>query len=490
MCDVSKIFGNDCMTTFRNTTVDPRARATAVKKPQIPEIMSKKTGTLLDASAFIVRHRYDHLVNKQSAIRRLLGLGEARYYCPICHTPVYICTSLEKRFFFKHKVEDGSCPAITHDGRSYDQMKAMKYMGARESEPHKRMKSRIARSLYADERYKDIFVERTVKSRTQRGRWRRPDVQVCLGKEKIAFEAQLSTTFLDVVLSRQDFYRDEGILLVWVMNRFSPDYRRLTDDRILFMNNSNMLVVDEETTVKSEQESCFFVRCIYRRPQFNGRNIEDIWEEQVVPFHELTRYVETQQAFFFDFLEAEKVAEGEYEKALQKEIYAIREKLRRDFLELWSSLRDHHSDIEEINQTQIWWRRMHDRFSEEGLQLPVTPLDDDSFRDAISAIMSAKMGKVVGFDYQKLIQIAHHLFDHRKENLIYFGHALEKYGTKALISEQDRTGKWRKRSREIRKSLMSDDVYFLPKSEWIETILFLFPDIEAKVRQYLHRSAP
>jgi hypothetical protein len=52
---------------------------------------------------------------------------------------------------------------------------------------------------------------------------------------------------MDVVLSRKEFYRAERAALVWVLPFFHPSYRRMTDDYILFGNNSNVFVVDEKS---------------------------------------------------------------------------------------------------------------------------------------------------------------------------------------------------------------------------------------------------
>ncbi|HQR91416.1 MAG TPA: hypothetical protein PLH31_19515, partial [Caulobacter sp.] len=60
-------------------------------------------------------------------------------------------------------------------------------------------------------------------------------------------EAQLTTTFLDVVIGRKTFYRAEGGLLVWVLPHFDPAYRQLTVDDLLFNNNADVLILDRES---------------------------------------------------------------------------------------------------------------------------------------------------------------------------------------------------------------------------------------------------
>jgi hypothetical protein len=52
-----------------------------------------------------------------------------------------------------------------------------------------------------------------------------------------------------------------------------------------------------------------------------------------------------------------------------------------------------------------------------------------------------KYASAVGFDYDKLIQVAHLLAERYRRQLLPFGWALAAYGTKTVVDEQDHTGK-------------------------------------------------
>ncbi|WP_290478765.1 DUF6035 family protein [Hyphomonas sp. UBA1923] len=465
--------------------MDPRAFAAAVENPEIREVMSQKSGQLLDAVRFIQRHRYDQLINRQSATRRLLSLNETRYYCPMCGTPVYISTSPYKKFFFKHKIEDGSCPAVTRDGRTPQQMAAAKYMGARESDAHIRAKHRIERSLDASPQFSNVRVEERLKSTKRIGRWRQPDVQAEFGELRLAFEAQLSTTFLDVVIERREFYREEGMLLVWIMTWFDPYYRRITDDRLLIMNNSNVLVVDEETTRRSEQEQRFYVRVHYRQPVIQADEIEDIWQSAIIPFDELTFDLERQRAYFFDYEGEDKRAEQQLNAKRTEQRARQAEEAREAFFTHWEELKEHDHRYGKLSAPAISGKR---GVLNAGVLLPDYIQENYSFHNAVSAILSAQSGKPVGYGFKKLNQVAHHLADKYPENLLYFGHALTAFGHRETLAQQDTTGKWNTRSRSVRSALRSYDPSYQPDPEWVDTILFLFPDIEQSVRTYLQKA--
>jgi hypothetical protein len=299
-----------------NITVDPLARAKAVQSPEIQEVRSLKSGQIFDARRFIQSNKYGKLVQVRSQIKEAMDAGCARLACAICGTPVYIVASPDKAFFFRHRIEDGSCPARTRDGLSETDIRAMKYHGAQESEAHRRLKALIARSLRADARFDNVLVEKTWRGERDPAALRRPDVQAHFEGQRLAFEAQLSTTFLDVVIGRKAFYRTEGALLIWVLPYFDPMYRRLTVDDILFNNNSNILVVDRETTELSEASRRLTFRCEYRRTKLGLGRLESIWESRFIAWDDLTRDFVDQRIFAFD-------SEGE-ERALLAERKAER----------------------------------------------------------------------------------------------------------------------------------------------------------------------
>lgn len=85
------------------------------------------------------------------------------------------------------------------------QIAAMKYNGAKESLLHRQMKLWLVESLYASGQFTDIRQEKRWQG-TITSEWRKPDVRAVFGGTPIAFEIQLSTTFLDVIVERRRFY--------------------------------------------------------------------------------------------------------------------------------------------------------------------------------------------------------------------------------------------------------------------------------------------
>jgi hypothetical protein len=465
------------MVAERNITIDPQAPALPVQDPAITEITDLAEGVIRDVKTFIASHRYGEFVARRVEIRESLGTQNPAFACSICGAIVYAVASPEKHFFFRHSVDDGSCPAITRQQLSASEILARKYHGLRESEAHQKIKNLIERSLAADPSFTPESIRQETRWRASGDpkSWRQPDVQAARGEQRFAFEVQLSTTFLGVVVERRLFYRDEGATLIWVLGRFDPDYRRLTVDDLLFSNNSNILVVDDETTRLSEENHSFHVRCFFRTPIRDGAGIRDQWEEKIVRFSELTIEPSRQRAYYFDYDgEAKQLAEANGQ-ALRDEVFAC-----------WKSVEPHFDGRPE---SLARWQAVKSGLAECGVDLPDTPSQDSSFRAMMHGLLSAERGVPVGWQFSTLLEVAHHMAQGYPEHLLSFGYALKLSGHDALVDAQDTTGKWKRRRDRVRLLMKSGDPSVMPDSRWLPALCFLFPEIGARVKSFLDRES-
>lgn len=183
-----------------------------VDTPQINEVFELETGEFYTAQQ-VIGSDYNKLIQLRMKLLEHIKQDKPIYRCPMCHVPVYLACSRhndDKKFYFKHRIEDRNCPAITRGSLSKDEILAIKYNGAKESPAHIRMKEIIAESLSHEPDFSDIKAETIIKG-ADRKQWRKPDIQALWqGKLRVAFEVQLSTTFLDVIAQRRLFYKDTG----------------------------------------------------------------------------------------------------------------------------------------------------------------------------------------------------------------------------------------------------------------------------------------
>lgn len=445
-----------------NTTVDPLAWASAVTKPEIDAVRNPRTGHVLNVRRLIRAFRYERAILLRQRLKALVKRDEARLVCATCGVPVYLACSTTKRFFFRHRHEDGSCPAVTRTDLSEADIRAMKYRGAQESSAHKRVKELLLRSLSADPLFKDVASERTWRASEGLCGLRRPDVSARTDTDRLAFEVQLSTTFMDVVLSRKEFYRAEGAALVWVLPYFHPSYRRMTDDDILFGNNSNVFVVDERSATASEVAGSFIMTCWYRKPIIQGDEIVDEWVERLVRWDEITVDVDRQTIIVFDYAQ---------------EVARLREELRAAHLERIAAARqvleDRENDLREqvlrfvLNATRDdddmpryqEWALLNDRLRSMGYGLDGEYPDLLTVTRIVHLIESARAGRVVGFGYKSFAELGHHLIHQHPELLLAFGHMLRNFGTKEALYRDDRTGKLKAKLDALRGHILHDSKY-------------------------------
>ncbi|RWI48089.1 MAG: hypothetical protein EOR16_33635 [Mesorhizobium sp.] len=455
-----------------NITIDPLCLALPVEDAEITEVLDLTTGEYLSVNELIGSFRYDHLIEERGKVRSALHSAPL-YKCALCPSAVYLVSSPKKRFFFRHLHEDGSCAARTRSALSRDDIRARKYHGLRESEPHRRIKRLIERSLLADPTFRpeSVLQEKRWYVAEDRTQWRQPDVQALHVEQRIAFEAQLSTTFLDVVIGRRDDYRKGGAQLVWIMAGFEANYRRLTTDDILFSNNSNVFVVDDETCRLSETNGEFHLRCFYREPYCEGEAIKEQWVERVVRFSELTMEADTQRTFFFNFENAER------------ELLSARdEQLRSDFFALWTESATPESDVMKS------WGALRQKLAARSVSIPERPDGNSSFSTMIHGLLSAFKGEPVGWQFQKLVQVAHHIAEMYPQHVLAFAHAIWVAKQQDTIEHQDTKGRWRDRSKKLKQRLKEADPSLMPDQEWLPALCFLFPEVGARVSRFLTKA--
>lgn len=362
---------------------------------------------------------------------------------------------------------------------------ARKYHGLRESEAHKKIKALIEASLVADPQFSEVKSERQWRSKRDPKSRRQPDVQASSPIGQIAFEAQLSTTFLDVVVERRSFYRDEGALLIWVMGRFDPDYRRMTTDDLLFSNNSNIFVVDDETRQISEDQSRLHLRCHYRVPDRSGESLTDRWESRIVPFDDLTCDLESQRAWYFDYEGKAAAIRAEIENDVRERKRADDEALREGFIKFWSERVPHY---EAADHERAQWLALREELGEREIDIPSSPDDDSSLVALLNGIISAKAGHPVGWNFKKLIEVGHRIADAYPQHIAAYGFAIREYGQSELLDDQDGSGKWKRRTRTIRAALRAGNDEYRPDARTLPLIMFLFPSIGAKLKMLTEHS--
>lgn len=438
-----------------------------VEDPTITEVIDMTSGELLTAQQAI-GDDYAELERRRMLSAESISAGRPAYECPICGVGTYIvCRRHEdkKRFHFRHRTEDGSCPAVTRDPLTKDEIEARKYNGVKESEAHRRLKEVIAESLASDPDFSDIAVEQVWKGQ-DRAAWRKPDVRaIWRGKIPVAFEIQLSTTFLHVIAERRLFYRQEGGLLCWVFRTYDAGVARMTQDDVFFNNNRNLFLASEKTLAASKEQRAMMLDCRWLEPAADSDGVvEDQWHGRLARFSEFTLDLDEQRVFLFDYdglnqgMRATAAAEG----------------LRTRFERWWTQW--------DWVPTNDDWKTFRQEFQAAGVSLPEWPND---LRGLLNSLYSAKAGRPVGYKNAKLISVAHNLVNYHKDLLQPFRAALLVYDRGAQLKAEDgEEGKWARRVKAYKERLRAGDQEYARDTKLDPLIALCFPEVWAQLQAW------
>lgn len=166
---------------------------------------------------------------------RAISAGEsARYSCVVCESVLRVSASTvvtashrEHHYFFMHPAGPLDCPYKSNRRLTQDQISARRFNGKPEGKRHLRLKGLLHDSLKCDPAVRDIVMEGRVTHHDGSGNYRQPDLQATWAGHRFALECQVSTTAHQVMVERAQFYRENGIYLIWVTDWIQPEFLRL-----------------------------------------------------------------------------------------------------------------------------------------------------------------------------------------------------------------------------------------------------------------------
>ncbi|MFW1054950.1 DUF6035 family protein [Vibrio parahaemolyticus] len=259
--------------------------------------------------------------------------------CNVCFQPVVLRATPQRTTFFAHVKDSEDCPIKTTTNLTMEEIQAMKYNGQKEGRQHKEGKQRLAELLSSDPLFSDeIHIEKTFREKNPVGiakHWRRPDISARLASDnrEVVFELQVSTTFLDVIISREEFYKNNDAYITWVFLDF--DSEKFTTLDIAYANKANVFVLDNEANHESELNGKLVMKCYYRQPYITeDLNIAHKWVHELVDFSILNFDELNKKTYFVDTdaLRAEVINHINDEKRRQQLEQEERERVKQEAL--------------------------------------------------------------------------------------------------------------------------------------------------------------
>lgn len=255
--------------------------------------------------------------------QRKLNAGGVRLLCGYCKQAIQIygectpdpgCQHYHFRHYWKENLSDEHCPYRSLSEKYYDSetIRRMKYKGLPANPEHDRIQNSLLKWLqkWDEEAEKEKYLHHISKNRS----FRKADVYGKVDKKTVVFEVQRTSTSVKTIVGRDDFYREQGMYILWVITH--PEKMTCAKRDIFYDNAENFFVYDDDADTMSEEKNELCLTCYYCDWTFDndGRFARcDNLFKKTMPFRQLTFNEDTHMVYF--------ATPDELKRNYQKEVY-------------------------------------------------------------------------------------------------------------------------------------------------------------------------
>lgn len=305
---------------------------------------------------------------------------QARFVCAICRRPLYLSryNHEDGNRWFAHDGASPDCPWYEGNRLSPEVRRALIYRGQQEGAQHYKLKNLLARWLEREPGVIDVNCEMVTNGQVLKGEWKRPDVQCLWRGKRVVFEIQLSYTFLSEVIKRDNFYREEGIFIVWLFAAL--DLRRAVVLDEAFFNRRNLFVLDQNAMDESIRAGRLTFNGTFQAPVLVGNSIEDEWQTRFITLDDVQFPMPSYRPYFFDYDTARLTLEEERAEAERRRLEEGREVSRQAELRRRQKQADEwHARIQHYLTAAIAYC---DAKYARGLDQPILAVADDMYESS------------------------------------------------------------------------------------------------------------
>lgn len=397
-------------------------QAKGVTNPLLSHIKrnhSEKLFTVNNILAALTNHK---ALRFKQAIADARSKGSEPFHCPRCGGGVYLSRSPKRRFFFKHSHDERFCSYQLPPKERAQFIEDMEYRAVRESALHVAMKNEIANCLLLDDLFDDVQIQKRYVSSLDSSKYKIPDVSAKIGEISVVFEAQINNTFFQVAQRLRAFYQNEGACLAWIMPYFDPHSAKTVQEDVIIQQADTAFVVDEETMAATAESGLFTLKA-YSYLAKTAR-----WAEQMVTFADII--LDQRRGI----IRVEPPPPPDRRKELQE-------------VALLMTDADHTIDWSRYDSA---WRHLCELASDHDIALDTIGMTT-GLRTLIRATQSAILGRPYGWNYDHLIQIAHHLSDYDWISLGTFLKIVTKAGHDEILHAYGDQEKWARKKTDMRE---------------------------------------
>lgn len=216
-----------------------------------------------------------------------------------------------------------NCPYKDKKMPTHELIKAKMFHGLQTGDEHEAIKHEI---MWRLTNVYSASVEEEKRVYSVHLKYRQADLLATFSDKQMAIEVQISTLDLSTVNLRNKHYRDIGIYIIWVLDKFSPklDQQSFTQQRILVTNEYNVFAFDEDAKIATYKnpDNELYLHCYYSLFNHNGEELREMADE-IIPFSAL-HFRETDHMVYY------KCKEELIEEAIEKHKQELVEAKRRE----------------------------------------------------------------------------------------------------------------------------------------------------------------
>lgn len=289
------------------------------RKPTVDEVFDFRNDKYIDSESLLLsmdeksqtKLRFELNEVKNDERDRILGCGRCFQIVKLRGGQAFN----KRKLHFYHVLNNDDCPYSDPNKYDRDQILRIKFNGQQEGFDHLDIKSKLSNILINSENITNVEIEkrRILSIEDNSNEWKKPDIACNYNEYKIVFEIQLSTTFLDVIASRQSFYRKDKSFVIWVFKHFDKDI--FTHKDTFYANNENAFVFSDESFDISINEKELILECHYHEYESCGLIIKPPeLKKEYVRLSQITFNTDGYKAYYFDSDKSEKDAKLKVKK--------------------------------------------------------------------------------------------------------------------------------------------------------------------------------
>ncbi|MBB4223946.1 DUF6035 family protein [Variovorax guangxiensis] len=462
----------------------------ALAKQTVQLAIDCSTGELVSADSLSAMSEADFSALRREAMtarvqrKRRGSIGSddedtpKRFTCAICKHPLYLSRHVrgEGNRWFVHDGKSENCPWYEGRRLTPDQAKALVYRGQQEGLEHRAAKAFIAEWLARDPLASNICQEQTTFAEVIKGEWRRPDVKCEYTGKPVVFEIQLSYTFLSEVISRDAFYRREGIYIIWVFARFELHRAAVADEA--FFNRRNLFVLDAAAKLVTQERQSLTFSGYRQVPEMSQDSTRDVWTSASVEMADVIFPPDTLRPYFFDYEAYRSAMEAAQHGAWRNGVDAYRDAALRYYDGGYAPrLKALIIEAVEVLSLSPYWDRSFEALRDEAFM---------GWQGLLPVLLSIQIGRPVGHaKCRSVFQVMESALQHSPHGPDFHGFAIFYLWAYKVcdptMAADDRD--WiRSFAREVKVSVEAGESRYIRLEEYEEAICLLFPELEMLLR--------